>query len=565
MAGFPSGTQPQPQVLTAGPFVGVRDAVELAAQDANRASAITNGIIRLPELGTDILQRPGFTQRTVQSVTGLPTVGDPNGNFTIAAPTYWLAVMTDGNGANWNLCATKATPGVNWLATGEGELLYDGASIYGTFVRWTPDGETYSYAAGLDGGDSTTYNFDLANRCYFQQFADYLILSDGENRPLKWNPANVGSGTATFSVLTDLSNAIYGPLAVYYGKLFGILASDRTTLVWSEENDPDIGYQASGYDNFWTLRQTSSAPMTALAGTNEALYVFRSNSITSIQGAVNSDFRAAGTLEGVSQSVGTLAPDSVTIAEDSVFFLDQFARPNKIQPGRGLVPLWPNAQRTCLTADLTASVQMNNWGRYIPETEVVVFRVGQIGGGSKLLVYSARTEEFLGEWTLTGYSAPNSAELLFDSTGRSTFSLTKTAASLSFAWQKADKDTDQRDVLDTTASPQVTIDTPRLLADLDVTVLVSGLTVGSQVLNAGQSPLSASWRTSTSGTYPTAVAGVTTAAPDANPSRFSWAPNVNAGRWFQVRITNDTTDVDRAAIGQVRAYATTQRADYTTP
>ena len=28
-------------------------------------------------------------------------------------------------------------------------------------------------------------------------------------------------------------------------KLFGIKASDRSTFVWSEENDPTIGYQAT--------------------------------------------------------------------------------------------------------------------------------------------------------------------------------------------------------------------------------------------------------------------------------------------------------------------------------
>jgi hypothetical protein len=562
----PAPKGPVPVELTAGPFVGVRDAVELAAQDVNRASAMVNCFIPIPEIGTDVMQRAGFTQRTVQSVSGLPTSPQPLRNFTIDAPIYWLASFTDASGVNWNLAVCKVTPLSGWVAQGRGEAFFDGATLYATLVRWTPDGETYSYAGYDPAADvgAQLDTFNVANKCYFQQFANFLICVDGANRPLKWNSADVGTTTPTLTTLTDLAVATYGPPAVYYGKLFFILGSDRTTMVWSEENDPDIGYQATGYDNFWTLRQTSSAPMSALAGTNEALYVFRTNSITAIQGAVNSDFRASGTLEGISQSIGTLSPDTVTIAEDAVWFLDQFARPYKIQAGRGLVPLWPNCIRTCNTADLTAATQLRNWGRYIPETETVIFRVAQQTGDPKLLAFNARTEEFIGEWSVSGYTGMQTAELFFDSTGRSTLAVNKTSADLSFVWQKANTTTDQRDVLATTAAPTMSVTTPRLLGDVDTSITVSELTVTSQRLNDQQSDLFAQWRTSASGTYTTAAEGTDTVVGDGNPSRFVWQPNSTSGRWVQVNISNDTADNARATIGQVRVGGTQQRADWTT-
>jgi hypothetical protein len=77
-------------------------------------------------------------------------------------------------------------------------------------------------------------------------------------------------------------------MTVYYAKLF-MLKRDRKTIVWSEENQPNTGYEAGGYNNAWELTQTSNEPLTAIIGTNEALYYGRKTSVGAIRGACQLD------------------------------------------------------------------------------------------------------------------------------------------------------------------------------------------------------------------------------------------------------------------------------------
>jgi hypothetical protein len=166
----------------------------------------------------------------------------------------------------------------------------------------------------LDTSTSNVYTVILA---------DQLIISDGTNVPIMWNGAT-GAGS-----ITNLANCpvLYGQPVIYYAKLFGIKSTERTAIVWSEENDPTTGYEAGGFNNSWTLAQTGTQILEALAGTNQALFFWRRDSIGQIRGAVTTTFVSDGVVDGVSNSVGTQAVRSIFLHENKIYFVDQLGRP----------------------------------------------------------------------------------------------------------------------------------------------------------------------------------------------------------------------------------------------
>jgi len=149
----------------------------------------------------------------------------------------------------------------------------------GKRVRLTdPDGFQVEIVHGMAVSTSA--------RIYSCVLADQIIFSDGVNTPFMW------SGAA-FTVLANCP-VLYGQPRIHYAKLFGIKAVKRNTIVWSEENDPTIGYEAGIYNNGWELVQTRAEGLHALFATNEALYYFRERTIGAIRGEVTPDFRSDG-------------------------------------------------------------------------------------------------------------------------------------------------------------------------------------------------------------------------------------------------------------------------------
>ena len=236
---------------------------------------------------------------------------------------------------------------------------------------------------------------DTTKRIYGLSFANYYIISDGTNRPRKID------NTFVLTNLTDGNYAVQGAPTIYYGKLFFIDGSDKATLRWSEENDPDTGYGTGTSDNSWTLRQTSSDTLQACIGTNDALYVFRGNSTTLIYGAANTDFRSAGTLDAVSTTVGTRSPDAVTLGGNSVVFVDQYGRPGRIEPGVGYVSMYDRVQEQLRGAGGTDAQLRAGWARLNPALNTL--HIGYRASTSattngQMLVYDIRTWECLGLW-----------------------------------------------------------------------------------------------------------------------------------------------------------------------
>jgi hypothetical protein len=158
--------------------------------------------------------------------------------------------------------------------------------------------------------------------CGCVTYTNKLIVNDSVNQPFMWD----GTAGGGLTLLTNAPAKCYGVPVVYYGKLFFIKdvaasSADRSTIVWSEENAPNTGYEAVGYTDSWTLEQSGSGAIYALAATNEALYFFRQHGIGAIHGAVTTTFSSDGVHDGISTVWGTDNAFGVLVIGERVYFL----------------------------------------------------------------------------------------------------------------------------------------------------------------------------------------------------------------------------------------------------
>lgn len=257
---------------------------------------------------------------------------------------------------------------------------------------------TYDWAA-----DTWTETLTAAQRptisptgkVYAVTLDDRMVISDGVSNPWDWD-GTPGGGTRD---LTDCP-PLFGQPTVHYAKLFGIKASDPITIVWSEENDATTGYEAGGFNNAWRLGQTDQERLYAIRGTNAALFYWRARSIGAIAGSVTPDFRTTGVRDGVSQTVGTSAPDGIVEWEQSFYFVDSDGRPQLLQIGAGVrePPIWYDCLET--VRRMSRAVMGDVVGTYDPDTNLVLFGITPFGSSENDLViaFHAPTGQFAGIW-----------------------------------------------------------------------------------------------------------------------------------------------------------------------
>lgn len=283
MARTRSVTKPKVARVPFGPFVGMQTAISEAAEPRRAMHYAENCFPVDPTRGGELVPRPalrytgGLSASAIKVFCQFETSDGVSRTVAIA------------NGAIWQLSYTTATsPNYQWT-------------------------QVVSAAVLTSGG----ITIDATSPTYALVFANRLVVSDGVNRPWTWTGASGGG-------VQLLANApvCYGPLTEYYGKLFGIKANDRRTMVWSEENDPTTGYEAGGYNNAWTLAQNADEPLTSLLGRNDGLYYWRPHSTGVIRGAVASDFRTTGVVDGVSETVGTVFPGGREAVGGDIWFID---------------------------------------------------------------------------------------------------------------------------------------------------------------------------------------------------------------------------------------------------
>lgn len=305
----PSRVFPAVEVLTAGPFVGMRDAPEPTAGNPALALFVAN-MGRVPgPAGAGLTSRPGF------GAMGASALGS-GGVRTAQAILTWT-----------NASGVRQTTAIV------------GGKIYGY------DWGTGAWTEVVTAANLTTATITLSAtaRVALVPFADGLVVSDGVNTPFWWTGATGAGG------LTKMTNApaFYGPPTVYYSKLVGIKSAARNTFVWSEEGDPNLGYEAGGYNNAWDNPGGYADPLTSVIGTNDALYVFRERNALAVTGAMASDFATAGTRSNLSEDVGTLSPWATYAMAQGILVVDADAQPWLMKLGMAEpAPLWGDCRQT---------------------------------------------------------------------------------------------------------------------------------------------------------------------------------------------------------------------------
>jgi hypothetical protein len=419
---------------------------------------------------------------------------------------------------------------------------------------------------------------DTSARIYGITFANYLVISDGTNRPRKITSAFV------LSNMTDANYAFKGALVQYYGKLFGIDASDAITLRWSDENDPDTGYGTSTSDNSWALRQTSADPLECLVATNDALYCFRTNSIAIITGAANSDFRASGSVDAI-QNIGCRSPDGVALIGSSVVFIDQYGRPGRVQPGYGYVPLWQRVYNTIRGAAVSAAQLRAAWCRFDPTTNLVKigYRAATAStANGQMIVFEPDAWESLGihKWYSTGTTEIDHAysTVWEDENGIQRHVIASGATTdVALYIQKTDANlvTSALDSLAADTMVPVTVETPKMGGDVLTEKTFTRLAVGMRAIGATFAGVTM-WKSQIKGPYSTAystadtmwLGGTQGAAPSAmnqnHADRKAEQMGLNIrGRWIQVKFTNDTAGAyfGRSSLDTVTLVATERSKD----
>lgn len=334
-----------------GPFVGMRDSLDPSASRLELARLLENCYPLDPQFGGSVVGRPGFTLTTGQGGSAGARTGQLVYQFTKLDGTENTVRIVGGKFYTYN---------------------------WGTDV-WTETLTSTHFAAATNGA----ITLSTTARCYAVTFANQMIVNDGVNRPWAWD----GTAGGGLTLLNNAPAVCFGPPTVYYAKLFFIKNASRSTFAWSEENKPNVGYEAGGYNNAWQLGQTDQESLFCLLGTNEALYVWRARSTTAIAGAVTPDFSTSGTREGVSETEGTAAPASVFYHNRRIFFINADGRPQLLTPGGGVTPIWSDYRETINGLD---PAQFDDCeGLYIPVLELAAFGVAETGASrrNKLMTF----------------------------------------------------------------------------------------------------------------------------------------------------------------------------------
>lgn len=302
----------QPLILTAGPFTGMCDSLDPTAADPAKAQLIQNAYPQNAMSGGAVVGRPGFEILNVNMGSNPQCLQE----YDIYADGGASLLMAVVSGSLWQLAP--------WVGT---LPLLSNAQLSAMGITLSSHARVSSVIMSRGTAGKVS------------------VFSDGTNSPFYYSP------TGTYSIPN--CPALYGPPTVYYGKMFGIKNTQRSTIVWSEENDCTAGYEAGGYNNAWDLSQSSPEALTAVLGTNEGLYVFRRNSITLITGAVDSEFQTTGTRSGISETIGTTSPWSVTYANRTVYFINQHGNPCMVRAGGAVEEIWRDFSETLKLQDRT--------------------------------------------------------------------------------------------------------------------------------------------------------------------------------------------------------------------
>lgn len=381
--------------LAAGPWAGVRTTTDPFDDDNGILVDATNCYIPDPAGRSGLYSRPGFELLN----DGNPVNGGTDDFRTQGVYTH---IALDGTAYNFVV---------------QNGRLYRVNESLDAFTDVTPVG------IAIDDAPLT--------RIQFVSLADELGVSDGVNRP--WRATALGS-TPVSGTYLDFDGAgtawTIQHWTVYGGAVVAILKTlagifQQTDIAWSEPGQMTVGWQQPDFDNRWTLEQTGSTPLYALAGTNVALYYFRQRSIGAISGAIGPDLATTATHDAISFNVGTETPQSIQQFGNSIFFTDTIGRPWLLNLGAAPTPIWLNMRAVVdsssvayptVTAQVTTSAFEPTLNLYI----VAIWSPTPSNNAPpvQMFVFDANTGVYTGRWIIGEGIAIECLGVFADSRGR---------------------------------------------------------------------------------------------------------------------------------------------------
>jgi hypothetical protein len=227
------------------------------------------------------------------------------------------------------------------------------------FIQWTiaiVDGKFYTYRWSDDlwqGGPlpgvltGLGITLDTDESVSLVQLRNGLLVSDGVNTPWVWDGIGFLAGN-----VTKLTNCppLLGRPVVRDGRIFGIKASDPTKIVWSEVDQPNVGYEAGGYNNVWAVTQSNPNKLTALDADNAGLTLLRRRSATRVYGDDPQEFAAGNAEDSLDQRVGVVSSRAVVALERGILVLDGELKGQWLVPGaEAALPVWHGLKDTIAT------------------------------------------------------------------------------------------------------------------------------------------------------------------------------------------------------------------------
>jgi len=361
------------QVLSNGPWKGVRDTIEPFDDTQDLAQDATNIYISDIVNGSGAMARAGFTLLN----TGLPI-------YSGKGQCVYTHVALDGT----------AYP----FIVGGGRL-YRGNAGLTTFTDVTPIGVT----------------IDPTARVKMVSLGDDLIVNDSVHPP--WIGSNLASTPITGTYIQyDAANSAWAAhdITVWGGGIVAVLhqvagVPRHSDISWSEPGTPATGWQQLDFDNNWTLEQTGSSPIYAIVGTNVALYYFRDRSIGAISGALGPDLQTTSTHDAISFNVGTRYWASVQLFGNHIYFADIIGRAWRVALGSTPEAIWLNLRSQISKAPsmFPAMTEQVLCSAFEPSLNLYLLAAytqnpALTAPPNEMYSFDARTGQYCGRWNIKG-------------------------------------------------------------------------------------------------------------------------------------------------------------------
>lgn len=343
-----------------GPFEGMIDTTDPGVSPTTYARLLRNVYVKEGIPGRRVVGRPGYR---VAATSGVGSPGSPLGN--------------GGNKRGQLVYTFTQTNGtVHYVVI-----------VGGKFYEWDPSAHTFTEKIEAADFSGASITLSPTARCEAVTIGGKMVVTDGTNTAFTWDGTLHGVAKLT-------GVPVFISPRVYYGALVAIKASDLTTFVWSETNDPTTGYDVGGYNNAWQFVQTGSDPLTALAASNEALFIYRARQIARVLGVLGPDSQASGTRADVDTTHGTTGRPVVT--DDGLWYADADGRPY-FRPFYGeALDLWAAAEtnlRTITRSTLT-NAEVVEWSAL----DAVAFGYASVGltWPNIWLIYGRTSKKMIG-------------------------------------------------------------------------------------------------------------------------------------------------------------------------